>query len=134
MELDITSFFETADAFEFSASSAERGQNAGPETWANAKAEGASAPLLTTEEQLEALRDHMKGFGAWEPEEIASWDATECNALLIQMIRGDMREGNLDNDPTDEDWRDYEKRAEAGECSGNIYRGDNGCVYYYLGN
>ena len=136
MEIDITSFFESADAFEFSASRAERGQNAGPETWANALEEGASSPLLTTEAQLEALRSHMRGYGAWEKSEIEAWSPTECNALFIQLISGDMRESGLDQIEIDDDkaWRDYEKGAEDGRYSGSIYRGDDGRVYYYLGD
>ena len=52
-----------ADPFEFSASRAEMGDNAGPITWANAKGEAARAPLLTTEEQLDAAREWAGGFG-----------------------------------------------------------------------
>lgn len=134
MEIDITSFFKSADPFEFSASRAERGQNAGPETWANAKREASESPLLTTPEQLEALRDHMRDFGAWEDEEIAAWDADNCNALFVQLVSGDMREAGLDNDPDDADWEDYHARAEEGQCSGAIYRADDGRVYYSLSN
>lgn len=106
MEIDITRFFESADPFEFSASRAERGQNAGPETWANAKQEGADAPLLTTPEQMQALRDHVKEFGAWDAEEIAAWDDIECNALFIQMVSSAMREADLDSG--EPDWEAYE--------------------------
>ena len=132
MEIDITTFFETADPFEFSGSVAERGQNAGRETWNNAKEEGANSPLLTTPEQIEALREYVKDFGAWTREEIAAWTNTECNALFIQLVSGDMREGGLDNDPDDSDWAEYEKRAERGNCPSNIFRTDDGKVYYSL--
>ena len=131
MEIKITSFFEKADAFEFSASVAERGENAGAETWNNAKMQGAFAPLLKTPEEIEALRRYVKDFGAWTEEEIAAWDEIECNALFIQLVSGDMREGELDNEPNNDDWRAYEQRAEEGNCSGNIYRSD-GEVYYSL--
>lgn len=132
-EIDITDFFNSADAFEFSASVAERGENAGKETWNNAKEEGTRAPLLTTPDQIQALRDHVKEFGAWSREEIEAWSSVECNALFIQLVSGDMREAGLDQDPDDQDWQEYEKRAERGNCPGNIYRGDDGRVYYYLG-
>jgi hypothetical protein len=134
MEIDITTFFSEAEPWNFSASVAERGRNAGPETWNNAMEEGAKSPLLTTPEQIEALRDHVQGFGAWEREEIAAWTPVECNALFIQLVSGDMREGNLDNDPDDSDWADYERRAEAGNCRGRIWRGDDSKIYYYLGD
>lgn len=132
MEIDITSFFESADPFEFSASHAERGQNAGPETWANAKREGSESPLLTTPEQLDALRSYVRDFGAWEEAEIAAWDAAECNALFIQFVSGDMREANLDSEPSDSDWAEYRRRAEEGRCSSQLYRNDDGRVYYSL--
>lgn len=132
MEIDITSFFESANSFEFSASHAERGRNAGPETWANAKQEGADAPLLTTPEQMQALRDHVKEFGAWDAEEIAAWGDIECNALFIQMVSGDMREGGLDSG--EPDWEAYEAGQEKGTYSGSIYRGSDERIYYDLGS
>ena len=79
MEIDITPFFTESDPFDFSASVAERGQNAGPETWLNALEASARAPLLTTPEQIQALRDYVKGFGAWSREEIAAWTPVECS-------------------------------------------------------
>ncbi len=114
MEIDITRFFNEADPSEFSASRAERGQNAGPKTWANAKTEAAKSPLLTTPEQLEALRRYVQDFGAWSEEEIAAWDDVECNATFIQLVSGDMREAGAEGD------------------GGNSYRGDDGRVYYSL--
>lgn len=131
MEIDITHFFKEADAFDFSASIAERGVNAGKETWANAKEEGENSPLLTTSDQIDALRSYVKDFGAWSPEEIAAWSDVECNALFIQLVSGDMREAGLDSEPDDDTWSEYERRAEQGNCSGNIYRiGDK--VFYSL--
>ena len=63
MEIDITAFFKNSDPWQFSASKAEIGQNAGSITWNNAKQEASESPLLTTEEQLQALRDHVQGMG-----------------------------------------------------------------------
>jgi hypothetical protein len=130
VEIDITDFFESTDPFEYSASQAERGKNAGPETWANAMAYRPA--LLTTDETIDALRAYVKDFGAWEAEEIAAWDATHCNALFIQLVSGDMREGGLEGELDDSDWRRYEKRAEDGNCSGNIFRADDGRIFYSL--
>ena len=131
MEIAITRFFNEADPFEFSASRAERGQNAGPETWANAKVEGAASPLLTTPAQLNALRSYVKEFGAWSEEEIAAWGATECNALFIQLIAGDMREASAEGVTVEEfDWTAYEEMCES--RGGNFYRNDDGRVYYSL--
>lgn len=135
MEIDITSFVTDEEPFDYSASITERGKNAGTETWSNAIVQAQHHPLLTTPEQLDALREHVKGFGAWDDEEIDAWDATHCNALFIQLISGDMREAGMDEcDREDFDWEDYEARASASKISGNIYRGDDAHIYYYLGS
>lgn len=42
-----------------------------------------------------------------------------------------MREGGLDNDPDDDDWRKYEKGAEDGHFPGNIFRSSDR-IYYSL--
>ena len=134
MEIDITDFFENAEPFEFSASRAERGENAGPETWQNALHEACRAPLLTTEDQLDALRDYMRDFGAWDKEEIDNWTSDECNALFIQLISGDIREieGLCMGDNGEVDWQEYERLAECGTISGNIFKTDYGRIYYSL--
>lgn len=131
MEIDITDFFNNADAFQFSHSIAEGGKTAGPDTWNAAKREGSEAPLLTTPDQLDALRLYVKDFGAWSAEEIAAWNATECNALFIQLVSGDMREADLDNEPNDKAWAEYERRSEEGNCSSNIFRSADR-IYYSL--
>jgi hypothetical protein len=139
MELDITDFVTNAEPYEFSASVAERGPNAGPQTWANAVTEGASKPLLTTPDQIEEFRDYMGDFGAWDDAERAAWSDAECNALLIQLISGDMRESGMDScDIEDFDWDQYQKDSEDGRISGRIYRADTdehtGRIFYYIGS
>lgn len=134
MEIDISSFFNDADHFEFSASIAKRGQNAGEETWANAKAEATQTPLLTTTEQLDAWRDDMKGFGAWDDEEIDGWSATECNALFIQFVSGDIREieSTCADDNGEIDWSKYRRQAESGRIGGRISHCEDGRIYWQL--
>lgn len=134
MEINITRFFNEAEPFNFSASAAERGENAGRETWANAVAEGESNAILRTPEQIEALRRYVKEFGAWEEEEIASWSDSECNALFIQLISGDMREieSVCMGDDGEIDWTEYKRLAKEGTIHGNIYRCYDGKVWYYL--
>ena len=111
MEINVTAFVKNEDPFEYSASRAERGENAGRETWGNAK----RAPMLLTEpEHFDALRVYVKGFGSWGEAEIAAWTEQECNAIFVQLISGDMRE------------------AEAGQIGGHLFRGDDGEVYYSL--
>ena len=136
MEIDITRFFTEAEPYEFSGSMAERGDNAARETWNNAKREATESPLLTTEEELSALRSYVKEFGAWDDVEIAAWDSVECNALFVQLISGDMREieSLCMGDDGEVDWNEHERLANRGTISGNLYRGDDGRVYYYLGS
>lgn len=137
MYVDITVFFADADPFDFSHSRAEGGADAGPETWAAALAEAAERPPLTTAGQLAALREHVRGFGAWEPDEIAAWSDVECNALFIQLVSGDMREGGLDQAGYDFDgpeWRTYCYNAEEGKIAGNIHVEGDDKVFYYLGD
>jgi hypothetical protein len=132
MEIDITSFVTGCDAYDYSGSAAERGEHAGRDTWNNAKEQGAASPLLTTDEQLDALRSYVKGFGAWSEDEIAAWSPVECNAIFIQLISGDMREADMDCiDLDDFDWEDYEQRD---NLSHNLFRGEGGKYYYSLSN
>jgi hypothetical protein len=133
MEIDISDFFANADPWEYSASQAERGANAGKLTWEAAQRDSQDfGDMLDTAEKLQAMRDHIKGFGAWDDAEIAAMDDTALRALLIQMIAGDIREGGLD--ALEPDWDEYERGAEAGRHSGNIYRADDGRVWYYVGD
>lgn len=134
MEINITSLLE-ADLFRFSHSAHEGGENAGRNTWNAAKEEVATAPLLQTPEQLQALRDYVRGFGAWDKEEIDAWDEVECNALFLQLIAGDVREAGWDSLDYAE-WGDCGdlKDARTGERAepGNIFRTDEGSIYYSL--
>ena len=135
MDIDITRFVMESEPFNFSASIAEMGQDAGRITWNNAKESAKDSPLLESAEQLQALRDHMRGFGAWDEDEIAGWDADECNAIFIQLISGDMRESGMDGVPMDEfDWNQYEIDIQAGQIAGRIGLWDDGRIGYYLGD
>lgn len=136
MEINITSLLEE-DLFQFSRSRMEGGENAGRNTWNAAKEAGTDSPILTTPEELQALRDYVKGFGAWDAEEIAGWDDTECNALFLQLIAGDVRGAGWDS-LEDAEWDDEggiidSRTGERSESCGHLYRGDNGAIYYYLG-
>lgn len=135
MELDITDFFTTAEPFEFSASMAERGANAGPQTWANAKREASERPLLTTESELEAAKDFFAGFGAWDDDELTAMGAEGLNALLIQFISGDIREAESvcpSDDDTGIDWDAYEALSAQGTVSGRMFRSTDGRIYFLV--
>jgi hypothetical protein len=132
MEINITSLL-SEDVFNYSHSAFEGGDNAGRNTWNAAKERSQDEPLLTTPKQLDALRDYVKGFGAWTEEEIAAWDDNECNALFLQMVSGDIREAGADS-LENIDWEDYKERAEAGNCSSNLFKTKQGEIFYSLSN
>lgn len=130
MELNITKFFTEVAPMDYSASVAEIGQDAARSTWQAACDDSSDYPMLDTEEKREEFRRYVKGFGAWEEEEIRSWTDEELNALLIQMIAGDIREGDLDSD--NPDWEKYEKDSESGRVAGRIFKSADQ-IYYYVG-
>jgi hypothetical protein len=136
MEIDISAFLAGNDAFNYSASAAEMGANAGPITWCNAKAEAGRAPLLTTSEQIAEAKEWLGEFGAWDDDEIASWSHDDVNALVIQYISGNWREieSLCSDDDGGIDWQRVEELESAGTIAGNIFRADDGRIYFYLGN
>lgn len=136
MEIDITDFVMNEAPMDYSASIAEIGRGAGKITWSAALERASEAPRLIADnpDALDAWRDDVREFGAWDDEEIDAWSAEECEALFIQFIAGDMREMDFDPDWSDDDWSAYQKEAEAGQLSGRIYRGDDGRVYFYIGS
>lgn len=136
MEIDITSFVNTAEPAEFSASQAELGRDAGKITWDNAKREAANSSFIN-EDSREAFERWAEEFGAWTTDEIQDWSLDECNALLIQFISGDLRElqdicpGVGD---TDINWTRARELSERGTIGGRIYPGDDGRIYFYMGS
>lgn len=132
MEINITHFFRNAAPMDYSASVAEIGQDAGTSTWNAAKDDSEDYPLIDTDEKREALRAHIKGFGAWDAEEIARMTDTDLNALFIQMVSGDIRESGIDT--ANPDWKAYEEKVEQGQIGGSFWPGDDGDIYYAIGD
>lgn len=121
-EINVNCLISDLDPSDLSASIAERGPNAGPETWANAlEAAGAlNLPALT----LEELRDYFGSFGAWGDEERAAWSHAEIEALTLQYAAGDLRELQAccpGDGIGDIDWEEAERQAEEGRISGNLF-------------
>ncbi len=102
IDINITRFYNEAAPMDYSASVMEIGANAGRDTWNAALEDAHDYDLLNTYEARKEFRAHVKGFGAWSDEEIATWTARELNALLIQLISGDIRSGETDRIWTDE--------------------------------
>lgn len=121
LEINVTRLLNT-DPSDFSASIAERGANAGPETWANATAEATEHPLEI--DDRDGVREYFTGFGAWSDEEIAGWSDEELDALVLQYAAGDLREIQ-DLCPGDGlgdiDWAEAEELAQAGTVGGNLF-------------
>ena len=135
MELNITQFFNAANPFNYSASNAEMGDEAGPCTWRNAVQ--ADFQLLNNDEERTAFCDFVKSSGGWSEEEIALWSENELNALCIQWVSGDMREPvgfELGPATTAEQWAEYEEQSEAGQVAGSIFKAEDGQVYFYIGS
>ena len=116
---------------DYSASVAEIGYNAARSTWQAAVDDSDDYLMLDSDEKREEFRRYVKGFGAWTEDEIRAWSDQELNALLIQMIAGDIREAKLDTD--NPDWEQYEKDSEAGRVAGRIFKGSDSEIYYYIG-
>ena len=132
MEINITRFFKAAAPMDYSASRAEIGDNAGPDTWRAAQDDAEdNADLLDTEDKRDAFKEHMQAMGFSEAEDFATWSHDDLTALFMQLIAGDMRETGLDADSTVEDWAAYEANDSVSHA---IFKGDDGEVYYYLGS
>lgn len=131
MELDITDFFNSCNPKCYSASCAELGDDVGSITWQNAL--DRDAGLLDTEEKREAFKSYVRGFGAWDDEEIAAWSHEELNALLIQFISGDMREDGLHANMDDDEWNALDPEKSRGSIYGGPLTTD-GRVYFYMGS
>jgi hypothetical protein len=130
MELDVTHMVEDADEMPLlSGSIAELGDRAGRLTWDNSLAYASEQPLLPTPEAIQAARDYARSFGAWTEEEIGAWSDEDVQALIVQDVASQVRE--MEHYDTIEEWR---SAAEEGQCSGNLYQGDNGRWYFYMGN
>lgn len=131
MEIEITTLLKT-DCFPLSHSIAEGGDDAARNTWRNAKEQAKEIPLLKTPEELQAARDYFKSFGAWSGDEIAAWNDQEINALFLQFIAGDVRE--LGADSLEEiDWTEAEELQSNGQAPSNIYKSNDGRIFFYLG-
>lgn len=124
VEIKVHRLITDLEPSELSGSVAERGANAGPETWANSVAAATESPVLADDSEREAVREWAGEFGAWSDEEINGWSNEELDALVLQYAAGDLRElqschpgdglGDVDWDGAEEDMRE-------GRVSGNLF-------------
>jgi len=133
LELKITNFFNNGDHWYNSNSVANLGQNAGAITWEHAKQESIEF-FFVTEETRQAIQEYVKGFGAWDWQEVTGWTDTELNALVLQFISADINELEAYTDDNGEpDWELIAEAQEVGQIASNLYIGDNSEYYYYIG-
>lgn len=130
--LDITDFFRAENAGDFSASSYELGEQAGVITWNNAKTAALDyAAQWITDESREEIADFVRYFGSLSADAIAAWSDTQLCAFLIQFISGDIREFQ---GLAREEWSEYEEFQQAGLVSSRLFRGNDGRIYYFIGD
>lgn len=125
LQICIHRLVSDVDPSTLSASIAERGKNAGPETWSNSVACASESPLLKNDDERNAARDFFRGFGAWDDEEIDGWSAEEVDALVLQYAAGDLREAQSccpGRGMAGIDWREYERQSEAGRIGSRLFR------------
>lgn len=107
IDIDITNFVTNTHPMDYSASVSEIGANAGRITWNNAIEDAPDYNLIRTGEQRAEFLAHVKGFGAWTEAEIAAWSDIELNALLMQLIAGEIRNGDTDRIWSDADGQTF---------------------------
>lgn len=130
MELDITHVLNE-ETWDYAGSWATHGEGVAQRTFDNARKD---ADALFPNVDREDLVDHFKGYGAWSQEELAAMSLTDLRALLLQDVTIAIREMGLEGVCPDEyDWEAYEDGCECGHYSANIFHGDNGRIYFYMG-
>jgi hypothetical protein len=132
MEINITKFFNEAAPMDYSASAAEIGQDAAADTWRAACDDAPDYNMLDTDEKRDAFRAFVRDSGGWSAVEIQTWSDMKLNALFMQCIAGDMREARLHANMTGHEWEAYTKRVRNGDVWGNIFRADDGEIYFSL--
>lgn len=135
MDIDLTCLITDLEPSDLSASQAERGRDAGAETWANAVAAGEAFPLADLD--IAEAKEWAADFGAWDADEIAAWTDAETRALVLQYFAGDLRQlqalapgdglGGID-------WTEAERLSEAGAVGGLLYATDDGRLIAYVGS
>ena len=116
------------DAFNFSASAYEMGENAGRITWNNAKD---GPQLLTNDDQREAFKEWLTEFGAWDESEREAMTDQELNALLVQFVSGDIREAGADS-LEDIDPEQLQADQQEGRAHSYLFQDDSGDWFYSL--
>jgi len=142
MEFDITEFMQTESPRDYSASVAEIGQSAGPDTWRAAQDNADPLRFMTSPEKIEAFRGFILSSGGWDESECVAFTVRDLESLFIQWVSGDLRSLFFDSfrapvnfsELTDAQWAEAERLSAEGVCPSTIYRGTDGRVYFYCGS
>jgi len=133
MEINITDYFNSELHYDVSCSQATHGAFAGDGSFNLAKESSNEFNLLDTKEKRSAAIEFFDGFGAWGREEMENWEHNELNALLLQLISGDVNEYQ-DLAADNWDWAEYEELSKEGVVNGNLFKGVDSEIYYYVGD
>jgi len=138
-EIDITDII-TSESFhtrELSNSIANSGlQNIGQATWnnANEKAKEELIQKAFKDIETEGLMDYFREYGAWTDGELLEHGKAGLISLTLQFIASDLQEAGIEDwqDVESFDWQQYEEDCQAGQLSGNLFKGDDGRIYFSL--
>ena len=145
--IDITRLFDRLSESgeghrqQYSASVAEAGQTAAQITWDNCLRDGTLllgdlTDALFGRDLAEAIRNHIRAYGAWPEAVIRFWKPAELYAMLLQEVAAAVGEWDTvtENAPADGEWADYQKRVENGSVTGRLWRAEEtGKIYFDLG-
>jgi hypothetical protein len=130
-EIDVTDFLASHSLICFSGSIFELGQDAGPQTWAECNDKAIEWKPLDSDDKRETFIKWCRNTGFSEGDDLHAWPDAQLQALCIQWIAGDARDCGIDGQDLDSiDWEDIETRQHEGQCSGSIFRGDDGRIYW----
>lgn len=127
MEININAYFSNDVESHHISRLAYHGGNA----WADAtnQADSMDPRILSTDEQRQALKDHLKSMGM--DDDVQGMSGQECEAAFLQLISGDINENeHLSDELQDWDWVAYEADE---DTAGRMFKGIDDNIYYYLG-
>lgn len=138
MEIRIDTFWQEFCPSDYSASRAEAGQSAGSDTWRAAMDDGGNWPILPDDDTRDCFIGMCIDSGGWDAEGMQHMRPEEVSALALQWLAGDMRDifhlgYGVRISAESINWPAVEKRVASGACSGRIYPGRDGAVYWYIG-
>ena len=139
LELNVTTLVNEVDCADFASSIAESGnKDIGKVTWENALSYVSDEPLVTGDD-VDTVRDWLRGFGAWTGEELDAMSDREINAMLLQFVAGDIREmerfiDGHEPDDTEDSYEAFLAASEAGTVGGRLFRSTSDDWFFTVGD